>query len=139
MDESLLITQAAAGDDEALVQLLKKHTASIEACVREAFPQRLAGQLGIEDVIQSVYADAFLAIRGAHFSDARDFPAWLRTIARNNLRDLVRFLEADKRGGGRMPVTADTHSSQTLLLELLPGDSSAPSREFRREEAVTLL
>lgn len=140
MDESSLITRAVGGDDEALVQLLKQHASAIDACVRESFPQRLGPQLGIEDVLQSVYADVFLAIRGARFSDPSDFPAWVRTIARNNVRDLVRFLEADKRGGGRLPVIVDADtSSQTLLLELLPGDSSTPSREIRRGEAVRLL
>lgn len=139
MDETSLITHAAAGDDDALTQLLKQHSGAIEACVREAFPRRLASQLSVDDVLQSVYADAFLSVRAAHFADARDFPAWLRTIARNNLRDLVRFLDADKRGGGRAPVTADRNSTQMLLLELLSADSSTPSREIRRDEAASVL
>src|SRR5262245_25070165 len=140
MDEISTLSQAVAGDEEALVQLLKQHGASLAAFVRDAFPRRLASQVAVEDVLQSIYADAFLAIRQARFSDPRDFPAWLRTIGRNNIRDLVRFLEADKRGGGHLPVpvAADT-ASQSLLLDLLPGDSATPSRAMRCDEAAELL
>jgi RNA polymerase sigma factor (sigma-70 family) len=139
-DRAARISRAAEGDGEALIELLKEHGAGLTAFVSESFPQRFRAQVAIDDVLQGIFADVFLAIRSAHFADTNEFSAWLKTIAGHNIRDLVRWLEADKRGGGRPALGLDPNeATRTLLIDLLASDSSTPSRQLERDEASDLL
>ncbi len=117
MDSALvqLVTRARAGDDEALGELLRQHAPLVRGAIGRALPRRLRAALSEDDVLQQTWVDAF-----------RDFPAfqatlppagaggdpageaaesqaalgrWLLTVARRNLLDAMRMLEAEKRGG----------------------------------------
>ena len=68
------------------------------------------------------------------------FTSWLATLARNNLLDVVRMLEAEKRGGGRLRVPLGIEESSMILLdELLAGTSVTPSRDLSQKESLLLL
>src|SRR5262245_56126325 len=106
-DQASLIALAVQGESEALGDILKQNGDLVAVFVSQSFPQRFGSQVSAEDVLQSIYADAFLAIRKTRLASVDEFIAWIKTIARHNIRDLVRLLEADKRGGGRLPLGTD--------------------------------
>jgi RNA polymerase sigma-70 factor (ECF subfamily) len=96
--------------------------------------------LSAEDVIQETYADAFHDI--GHFDPEGDgsFGGWLLRIAQCNLRDAVRMLGAEKRGGRHRRVEIwQGDDTRTALLDLLTATGSSPSRQAAGEEACSLL
>jgi RNA polymerase sigma-70 factor (ECF subfamily) len=69
------------------------------------------------------------------------FVAWLRRIARNNLRDALRSLQREKRPNPRQRLThaPSSEDSYVNLIELLGATTSTPSRSAMRAEAKQLL
>lgn len=136
-----LIQLARTGDREALTALLKRHDAAVRQEVAINLPQRWRTDLAVDDVLQVSYTDAFLAIAQSKAADERSFCAWLKRTALNNLRDAIRALEAEKRGGNARRIHAATpaDASQSLLAALLGADSMTPSRALMRAEAEAAL
>jgi RNA polymerase sigma-70 factor (ECF subfamily) len=132
-----LIEAAQAGDRDALAALLKQHDAAVRQEVATNLPQRWRAELGVDDVLQVTYTDAFLAIAQCTAADDAGLVGWLKSIALNNLRDAIRRLEAEKRGGHARRVFApgSTDATQTFLEGLLGADSQTPSRAMMRAEA----
>jgi DNA-directed RNA polymerase specialized sigma24 family protein len=54
--------------------------------------------------MQQTYTDAILDIHQLLACTEEAFAAWLHTLARRNLFDAIRLLEAEKRGGQRRRV-----------------------------------
>lgn len=129
--EDSLVQAAVAGDEDALATLLEEHGVA----VREGLsinPQWRA-MLDPDDVMQVTYLEAFLRIRTLQHPSPAGFAAWLRRIAENNLRDVVRWLDRDKRNPPRAPA-ARVEDSYTSFLARLPAGSSTPSRSAGRRE-----
>ena len=128
------LERARRGDDGALEELLREHAGEARRAVAGRVPERLRSVLSEEDVLQETYTDAFLAI--ARFEPVGDgaFGAWLRTLARNNLRDAIRALEADKRGGA---VRARRGGSlDALVAELAERTGASPGAAAGRAETA---
>jgi RNA polymerase sigma-70 factor (ECF subfamily) len=147
--EAELIARAGAGDDRSLGTLLERYAPGVRAEIAGRIPARWSSVLSAEDVLQETFMDAFLDF--ARFTPAAADPsrplagngllAWLLNIARCNLVDAVRMLEADKRGGERRRLTqvAGEEGSLADLLDMLSGTVTAPSLRARRgEEAASL-
>jgi RNA polymerase sigma-70 factor (ECF subfamily) len=137
-EEEQLLRAAVGGDVDALSTLLARHGPDVERSLRINPVWRAA--LETADVMQVTYLEAFLRI--ATFDPARGTPfgAWLRRIAENNLRDAIRGLERQKQPQPRDRVyPARSEDSLIGLYNLLGADSSTPSREVRRDEAVRRL
>ena len=131
-----LLNQAIAGERDALGELLETHGPAVREKLAGAIPKRWRSLLALDDVMQQAYADAFLDIDRFTPQGEGSFAAWLLTLAKRNLLDAVRMLEAEKRGGNRKqvePGAAD--KSFVTLYELLGGTSSTPSRKAARSEA----
>lgn len=135
-----LLTRAVGGDREALATLLTHHTPSLRQSLTGAVPRRWQSLISVDDVLQHTFTDAVLDI--GRFTQRQDagFGGWLITIARRNLQDVIRMLEADKRGGGRRPFPlSDPDESCDGLLEILADSSTSPSGHAARNEARTAL
>ena len=132
------LERAKRGDDQALSEMLSEATSSVRASLVGQIPSRWSSVLSEEDILQQTYTDAFVGI--ARFVPVGDgaFEAWLRALARNNLRDALRALEADKRGGGRAPVTGGS-TAGALYDNLLAESAASPSRSAAREESARML
>jgi len=126
---------------DALSELLRAHATDLRTVIAPMIPARLRSVLSCEDVLQQTFLDAFLAA-GRITPDTPDaFGRWLRRVARNNLIEAIRALEADKRGGRARRITGDADDPCTTLVERLvsAGTQTTPSRAASRRETAALL
>jgi RNA polymerase sigma-70 factor (ECF subfamily) len=138
--ESSLIAQAVQGDRDALARLLKQHTPALRRNSSLSIPQRWQALLSIDDVLQQTFTDAVLGIRRFVPKPGASFGGWLATIARRNLQDAIRMLEAHKRGGRSRPIrSADADESYDGLFDLLLDSTTTPSGHVARNEIGALL
>ena len=131
-DEELL-SLAAGGDPNALTELLEVHGPAVRQHLHGSVPSRWQSVLSEDDVMQQTYADAFLDIAGFQPRDDGTFSGWLVTIAEHNLRDAIKLLDRDVRGGDWRKVE---RSMSTLLDDL---SSATPCRQASRNEALAAL
>ena len=135
-DRSDVVERAVGGDRAALTELLERHGPHVLASLAGEIPLRWQSVLAREDVLQQTYTDAFLCIGQLESRNEVAFGAWLVRLARRNLLDALRMLEAEKRGGGRRRVdAADVAESCVMLYEMLGGSSNTASREAAMHEA----
>ena len=135
-----MLNQAVGGDRDALDGLLERHGPAARRGLAGAIPKRWQSVLSLDDVMQQTYADAFLDIGGFVPVAEGSFAGWLLTMAKRNLLDALRILEAEKRGGGRAPLQAAAgDDSFVALYEQLGGSSSTPSRKAARSEGRAAL
>ena len=135
-----LLNQARDGDERALTELLREHGPPVRRWVAGRIPQRWQSVLSADDVMQQTYTDAFLDLHRFESGGEGSFPAWLTSLARCNLADAFKMLEARKRGNGRRPIALEAHQdSFVALYELLAVTQSTPSRHAARAEARVIL
>ena len=96
-----LITKAISGDRPALERLLLDHCDRLSRHVDRKLPPSVRSVLGVEDVLQETFAQAFRDVRDFAPRSSECFFAWLRTIAEHRLQDALRALKRKKRGGDR--------------------------------------
>ncbi|MFO0840020.1 MAG: sigma-70 family RNA polymerase sigma factor [Phycisphaerae bacterium] len=140
--EANLLRSAQAGNRDALGALLEIHTPLLHADLMAKMPERWRSLLAVEDVLQETFTDAFLGIRAFVSRGDGALRLWLRKLARNNLIEAIRGLEADKRGGGLRRVEFDSHTdARTTFLQrlLVAGAPTTPSQNFARREAHAML
>ncbi len=134
-DETLLVSQAIAGDMDALSALLAEHGPPIAARLAPQIRSIHRGVLEPDDVLQVTYMEAFLRIRSFVPTGPNAFAAWLSRIATNNLRDAVRELERQKRPpADRRIVATASDSGPAALLDRVGWTSTTPSRCATNEE-----
>jgi RNA polymerase sigma-70 factor, ECF subfamily len=135
-----LVKQAIAGDASALTDLLEQAGPEIRRKLTPAIPSRWRAVLSAEDVMQETYIDAFLDVYQFQTRGEGSFSAWLMTIAKRNLLDAVRMLEADKRArAGYQVRTAASADGLNDLHEQLAWTRTTPSRHAARSESRALL
>ncbi|MBI4719329.1 MAG: sigma-70 family RNA polymerase sigma factor [Planctomycetes bacterium] len=138
--EAELLQRAVVGDREAITELLQAAGPGVRQDLHGAVPKRWQSLLSVDDVLQQTYTDAFLGISRFANRGEGSFGRWLNMLARRNLIDAIRMLEAEKRGGEaqkRAAVRLD--DSQMALYDWLIGTSGTPSRFAAREEAVAAI
>ncbi|HWL94763.1 MAG TPA: sigma-70 family RNA polymerase sigma factor [Phycisphaerae bacterium] len=133
-DNQVLLERAVGGDSAALGDLLKRLALELARDIQ--LDDRWAAFFDVNDVLQVTFLEAFLRIHWFVPDGPGSFSGWLLTIARNNLRDMLREVNRAKRpppDRRLQPVrNADTH---TTLLHLLTGDVTSPSRGAAGREA----
>ncbi len=134
--EESLVHRAVSGDSDALAALLERHGPRIRRQIDRAIPQRWRACISAEDVMQETYIDAFLDIGGFDPADGEEgFARWLATLAKRNLVDALRMLEAEKRGGKHRRVEPrGADGSFVALYEQLGHSRSTPSGHAARNE-----
>ena len=132
--------KAIEGDEQALTELLEKYGSGVRRGLAGDIPKRWRSLLSEDDVLQQTYVDAFRDIRRFDGEDEGSFRRWLETLAKRNLLDAVKMLEADKRGGDRRRVEPGPGDESIVgLYEMLGGTTSTPSRIAARREARDVL
>jgi len=139
LNEEDLTVRAIQGDEQALADLLELAGPAVRECLKGLIPSRLQSLLSDDDVMQQTYVDAFLGIRQFTPRGSNSFVAWLKTLANRNLMDVIRMLEAAKRGGNNRQVGLDEDRSLTALYEVLGATTSTPSRRAAGREAQLAL
>jgi RNA polymerase sigma-70 factor (ECF subfamily) len=135
--DDVLLARAKAGDTDALSQLLNRHGPQIRQGL--VINLRWRSVLEADDVMQVTYFEAFQQISGFR-SDAGAFPAWLRRIAQNNLRDAIAWLDRDKRPPPENRLTPAPGQDPVLwLYELIAGSGTTPSGHVASKETRHIL
>lgn len=136
-----LLNRATRGDEEALVRLLKQHSPEIQRGLAGDISRQWRAVLSAEDVMQQTYCDAFLDINKFRGKTESSFVAWLRTMAKHNLKDAIEMLNAEKRRPkkGRRTESEATADSYDDLLGRLCATSTTPSRCAARNERTTAI
>ncbi len=139
--EPVLLERAVDGDADALGVLLERHGRVVRGALAGAIPERWRSVLSPDDVVQQAYADAFVAIRQFTPRTDHSLGDWLVVLARHALLDAIRALEADKRGGRRVRITAPAGDDRSYdgLFQLLGAATTTPSRAAARGEARSAL
>ena len=131
---------AIRGDREALTALLEENAANVRQSLAGQMPKRWQSLLSIDDVVQQTYTDAFLGISRFVARGEGAFAAWLRKLAKRNLLDAVKMLEAEKRGGARRKIEAMVgDESFVALYDLVSAAITTPSGRAAKDEAKTAL
>jgi RNA polymerase sigma factor (sigma-70 family) len=134
------LIEAVAGHQPALEQLLENCGAEVRGVVSSDLPMRWQALVSLDDIMQQTYTDAFLGITRFRESSVESFRHWLVRLARRNIQDAVRLLEAQKRGGGRIPISTEAQgSSFERLFERLTMAGTTPSRHVARAELKDLI
>lgn len=131
-----LLGNAVGGDEQALTTLLEKHAPELRRRLAGAIPKRWQSLLSEDDVLQQTFVDAFRDIGRFVGDEGQAFEAWLHTLAKRNMLDGIKMLEADKRGGDRKRIERGSREeSMVALYEVLGGTITTPSRKAARQEA----
>ncbi len=138
-NQESLIDEAANGDRDALVRLLKQHTGAARAAISGKIPKRWQSLLSYDDIIQQTYADAAVGIVNFNSRDGAAMGKWFGTIAKRNLGNAIKMLEAEKRGGNHRRIEGGGDESFVHLWEYISTTSGTPSRHAAIHEAKTVL
>jgi RNA polymerase sigma-70 factor (ECF subfamily) len=137
-DESELLKQAKAGDQQALAALFDRYRERLHKMVRLRLDRRLSGRIDTSDVLQDAYLD--VARRFSEYVAAPNVPffIWLRSLTGQRLVDIHRHhLGAEMRAAGRevslhrgaLPAASSISLAQQLLAGL-----TSPTQAAIREE-----
>jgi RNA polymerase sigma-70 factor (ECF subfamily) len=133
-DEDLL-ARAVAGDKEALVELLNRHSQEVRRALG-TLPESWRSVVTADDIMQDMYITVFEKINDFKSRDVGSFVGWMTTLAKNGLVDVIRALKAAKRGGDRVRLAPESEGDIHLnLLQSLGGTTTTPTQAARREEA----
>jgi len=138
-DRQELVALAISGNRRALQELLLAYASRLSRRISAKLPRRLQGILDMEDVLNATYLQVFRGIATLEQTSEVAFYAWLKTIADNQLQDMLRSLQRKKRGGDRRQVRAapaTDASSMGDFVELLSGREHIPDKSVARREAV---
>jgi RNA polymerase sigma-70 factor (ECF subfamily) len=133
-----LVARAVAGDADALGEILERCGPEVRRQLAGSIPSRWQAILSMDDVMQQAYAEAFMSVRRFIPREAGSFTGWLASLARCNLIDAVRMLEADKRGGDRRQIHGTGgkggDESYVALIDAIATTTGTPSRAAAHNE-----
>ena len=138
-DEDRLLQRAVTGDAVALGQLLCVNGAELEARAAGLIKPSLRALLGVEDVLQTTYIEAFLQIGTFRPHGDGSFLAWLTRIAKNNIVDAARGAEAQKREPAEKRIRPNSDESYARLLSSIADSTTTPSGIALQHESRSLL
>lgn len=139
VDELDCVRKAVGGDRAALERLLLAHYDALARHVAGALPAALQSVVGVDDILQQTFVDAFRGVGDFQPRDDKPFVAWLKVIANHRLTDAIKAHGRKKRGGGRQATRTPRdgqHSSYVDLLEMLSTDRRSPSQSVAAHEAI---
>lgn len=137
-----LLSDAVQGDRKALDQLFIRHDATVRRRLKNQIDSRWRHLLTEDDVMQQTCLDAAVFIGDFEPRGIEAFVGWLTNLARRNLIDAIRELQAEKRGGNRVRTAVDMAPSDVSyadLFERIGGSVTSPSQAAMAGEAKLAL
>jgi len=89
-EDSNLLNQAISGNIDALESILHAHHARLSGFVAKQLPAELQPVVDAEDLVQDTYFEVCRLIGGFKPTGPDSFFAWIATIARHRVIDLIR-------------------------------------------------
>ncbi|MBS0265735.1 MAG: RNA polymerase sigma factor [Planctomycetes bacterium] len=134
LDFQDLLTQARAGSNDAMAALLQEIGPRVRSRIRPLIGTQFRSLIDEDDVMQEAYSEAFLQI--GSFASENSFENWLYRIAKNNLLDAIRGLQAVRRSGVNGRAIHNNHSDAAGhdFLALLADSATPPSGHAVRNE-----
>ena len=132
------VVRAAAGDRTALDSLLLHFHDSLRQFIGASIALGDLPGISHDDLLQETIIAAIRGIRGITPRGADAFFSWLKTIASNCHRNMIKAAKAKKRGDGH-PLIARAENSDpaaTSILNGVAGSGPTPSLMLRRKEAI---
>ncbi len=142
IDNEALLTRAVGGDAAAMELLLWACYDRLRADIAARLPREAYPALEAEDVLQETLLQAWRDVGKLQPCGGAAFYGWLRTIAENRIRDLLKAQRTAKRGGGRRAATVgpDSETAEAAtLLQLVGWEEHTPGRSAARREAERTL
>jgi RNA polymerase sigma-70 factor (subfamily 1) len=124
--------------DTNLSALIVECTPELRNYVSARIPSHLASTVSPDDILQDVWLIAATRPSAFDVDSVTNLRAWLRTIARNCLIDVLRRAAASKRSptGRRFANSVPPRSSYVNLFDTIVGSSRTPSSMAAGDEAV---
>lgn len=124
--------------DDELSARLSACADALMAAVAPDIPERHQALFSAEDIVQQTFVDIFSDARRFVPEGEHAFVCYVRTIARNNLVEVIRALDTAKRGGKRRRATSDGQEPGLDLLHALAPAATAlgPLPTAARREAA---
>lgn len=135
IDARAPVDLAVAGDDRAFSKLILPLVPGLRRAIQRELPRRHTAVLSVEDVLQQTLIDAFQAFPSLSKEKLPALSGWLAQIARRNVIDATRMLDADKRGGGSQATSRCSRADQVVD----PRPSRSPGRAAGRQESLAAL
>lgn len=129
-----LVQAAQGGDDEAREELARKYYPVIRQIVALRMGRTLRQFSDCEDIAQESIMDALMGLPGFKVSSEGTFIHWLAGIVRNNIRDHLRRLHAQKRGHGQVRSFATLGGNSILHYSIFQNQGPTPSQEVNALE-----
>lgn len=132
------VVRAVAGDRQALDSLLLHFHDPLRQFIGGSIALGDLAGVTHDDLLHETIVSAIRGIQGIEPRGADAFFAWLKTIACNCHRNMIKAAKARKRGDGRRPVRAmeNSNPAATSVLKLIVGSDPSPSLLYRRKEAI---
>ncbi|MCB9871552.1 MAG: sigma-70 family RNA polymerase sigma factor [Planctomycetes bacterium] len=100
-DSRQILAAALGGSRDALSFLFDRHRARLERLLALRCGARLLQRVELADLVQEAYLEAARRLPDYSYQGPDSFFRWLATVALNRMRNLQRFVDADKRQAGR--------------------------------------
>ncbi len=137
-----LTKQAKAGERAALETLLISFANELSIHIASRIPAKFRATLGVEDIVQEAYLQAFSHVDKLRAGSLTAFKAWLKAIADIALLRMIRQQGRQKRGGQFRQVRGAVDSKTGSVVEIidkLPADIATASHVVATREAVDAL
>ena len=130
-----VFARAMDGDSAALGEILVRHRPALAGLVRLYASDELLARESVQDVAQSVYRAAIIALPDATFASENEFRSWLFKIALNKVRDRGRKSRAAVRDVRRERTVAFDNDSPESVLDCYQSFCT-PSRDAIAHEEM---
>jgi RNA polymerase sigma-70 factor (ECF subfamily) len=128
-----------AGDRTALERILVDCGPRLGRYISKNLPRELIGPTSVDDVLQQTYVQAIRNIAQLTNPTETALWVWLKTIADNQVRNIIKAQKRRKRGGGRQEVKKGGNAQTSSLLdlvELLSDHDDTPVTAAVRDESI---
>jgi RNA polymerase sigma-70 factor (ECF subfamily) len=130
------VERAVAGDRASLDSLLLHFHDPLRQFIVASIALGKTAGISHDEIFQETMVAAIRGIERIQPRGADAFFSWLKTIALNCHRNMVEAAQAQKRGGGRSPVTRKEDPTATSILKQIAGSDPSPSLVSRRKESI---
>lgn len=140
-DPQLLLTQARAGNETALGQLLESYSRYMFLLARVQIGRRIQGKVDADDVVQETFLEVHRQFPNFRGTTEAEFTAWLRRILAGQLALTLRRYVGTKGRDVRleMDLAAQLDQSADAMDAALAASYSTPSQHVSKREQAVLL